>query len=403
MLGHLKPTFCSLSKDDKENYWEFYCAICASLRKQNHNTAYSLLLNNELTLLLAAFQDEFETLTEIETRCPATVFITKKFAFSHEAIDLAGQLSVLLGWIKALDWHTDKPHFLKKILVNKLRKKVSKFLPSLQPESQAVIAQYVQITIANEQDFEVIRLQSALLSQMLVKEIALKVEALPETTALLCTIFGKAGEIIAIADHLIDLEKDQETNQYNPIVYYSEKNQTPLAEEYTRLRMAFNLLRYEIEELLPQTNPSFAVAFRQSLRNLTSKITKNLPACMRTEEARLLVGKVQTTQAGFHQLPSVMPAGSDCCNEESCKCCVGCSAACCEVCASGCCTSFCDTCCDKGCECGGDSSTAAERQARRNQRRIDRANRREQRRKERQAKKDAKKGNKNNDKDDTYE
>ena len=75
---------------------------------------------------------------------------------------------------KALDWHTDKPHFLKKILVNKLRKKVSKFLPSLQPESQAVIAQYVQITIANEQDFEVIRLQSALLSQMLVKEIALK-------------------------------------------------------------------------------------------------------------------------------------------------------------------------------------------------------------------------------------
>ncbi len=364
MIGHLKPSFCRSSIDSKENYWEFYCSLCASLRQQNQHIAYSLLLSNELTLVLSAFQDEYETLSDIKTRCPAAALLVRRFAFSNEAIDTAAQFSVVLAWIKALDSHTDRPHFLKKLIVHKLYKKVVKILPTLQPESQAIITKYAKLTQENEQDFSIIRAQSAELSRMIVREIGSKTNASTETTTLIQEVFGRAGELIAIADHLIDLEKDQEKKQYNPILLHAAQNKTPIAEEYQKLLIAFNQLKYEIAAYLPQTNPDFAIAFQQSMHHVERKINKNLPACMYTEEAQGMVGKVQMTKAGFDN-PDILPAVAPCCDPQ---CCSSCISTCCEVAAQGCCQDTCNSCCSGDC-CKGDSGKRAERKLRRQERR----------------------------------
>jgi|GEM_PF-1630254 len=389
MLGHLQPSLCGLGIDDKENYQAFYCAICASLRQQ-YGTSYSLLLNNELTLLLAAFQTDLEALEEIKTNCPAAAFVVKQHAFAHPAIEVAGKLSVVLGWIKALDWHTDKPHFLKKLLLNTLQKKVKHILPTLLPKSKETVADYAQITLENEQDFSLIRTHSATLARMLVKEVARETDAEPETITLLADIFGKAGELIAIADHLIDLDKDIAGKQYNPIAYYADQNKAPLAASYITLKVAYNHLKYSIQSLLPEANRAFAAAFQQSLHRLDSQIQKHLPACMHTEEARALIGQPQLAQASFANIPAMLPPASSCCDSQDCTICASSCLACsCQVCANsnacqGCCDNMCDGCCSGGGK--GTTSTASERKQRRTDRRKRRQEEREAKRQARKAK-----------------
>jgi hypothetical protein len=408
MLGHLKPSFCKSSVESKENYWEFYCSVCASLRKQ-HGTSYSLVLNNEITLILSAFQEEYAQAQTIQTACPASAFVMKRFSLSHQAIDMGAHLSVLLAWIKALDWYSDKPNIFKKILLQRLYRRAKKILPALQPESQTIVGEYARITENNEQDFRLIRQQSNALARMLVQEIALKVDALPETTTLLADLFGRAGELIAIADHLIDLEKDQQHDQYNPIVLQSEKKQIPLAQAYLQLKGEYYALRHSLFPLLAQTNQTFAEAFRRSIHHLDSQIDKNLPACMHTEEAKQLVGKMQIAQTSFAHLPSSMPPPNGCCNEACIGACIG---GCCQLCAQGCCQDLCDSCCDSDCfsDCGsgsgnGNSSTSAERKARREQRKAEREAKRKAKEEEKAQKnkdKDKKKTDKDKDDDDVY-
>jgi hypothetical protein len=326
----------------------------------------------------------------------------KRFAFSHQAIDIAGHLSVVLGWIKALDWYSDKPNFFKKILLGKLQKKVRNILPTLQESSQATIAEYAHLTRENSQDFVLIRQKSNELAQMLVQEIAIHIEAEEKIVVVLSELFGKAGELIAIADHLIDLEKDQQHNQYNPIVQQSTQKQTPLAQEYVALKTDYYALKYQIMMLLPQTNATFAEAFKRSLHNLDKQIDKNLPACMRSEDAQQWVGKMQIVQTSFSQMPQVVPPSS-CCNEA----CLGaCATACCQICAQGCCDDLCDSCCsgDNCCSNNGSGSTRAERQARREERQAEREAKRkerEERRKDKGKKTEDKKKDKDDD-DDTY-
>ena len=119
MLGHLKPHTCSLSSASQRAYKKYYCSICSSLRKQN-NVSYTLFINNELTLVLLALQPYLSVQTtitqEAQTRCPALAFTQKNAISLHPAIDLAAQLSVLLGWIKVTDWAYDRPHFAKNLL-----------------------------------------------------------------------------------------------------------------------------------------------------------------------------------------------------------------------------------------------------------------------------------------------
>jgi hypothetical protein len=356
MLGHLKPILCHLSQDSKALYWQFYCSGCHALRQEN-NLAYSLLLNHELTLLLYAFQDEYKEANPIKTRCPATAFLFTKPSFSHTAMDKSAQLSIVLGWIKALDWNTDNPTLFHKTLLKSLSKKAKRIISSLQPSSQQTIAHYAQLTQENEQDFDLIRLQSRQLSQMLVDEIALCIDANPETTNVIRHLFGKAGELIAIADHLIDLEKDISGKQYNPIIYYSEKKQTSLAEEYISLKRNFHQLKYEIQSLLPSMNPLFVETFQQSLQQLEGKIRKYLPTCMKSEEAKEMIGRLQITQAGFSNMPPMINPSDECCDEVVATCLVACI------------QSACMCCCEEGCNncCDGNSE---ERRRRREERRL---------------------------------
>ncbi|MEZ4887252.1 MAG: DUF5685 family protein [Chitinophagales bacterium] len=401
MLGHLKPSLCSLETANKVAYRTLYCSICASLRQQ-YSLPYSLFINNELTLVLLALQPYYEATAE-ETPCPAAAFTQKNSAASHPAIDVAAKLSVLLGWIKVVDWETDQPKLYKKYLRKMLHRKVEQTLPQISEDFRQVIEEYLFLTKTNSKDEEKVREYSGLLSRHVVLEVGTQTVLDDVQLKEISVLFELSGQLIAIADHLIDLDDDMLQNQHNPIVFRSEQEKISLAEAYYHYLQICNRLKIDCLEQLSTLSKegiiadSFKVAMQQSFRNIDRQIQQKRPAFL-AETTRFIGG----LQVAHQDCGNAAVDGCNCVADQSdnlsymagkcpcdacgscCKsgggCCDGCGKGCngccgnCNECCSGCnnscgscgkncdgCCGGCNSCCDgcndccgncNGCKCG---------------------------------------------------
>ncbi|MCU0443361.1 MAG: DUF5685 family protein [Microscillaceae bacterium] len=335
MLGHLKPAICSLNSESKLEYRQFYCGICAALRREN-SLPYALFLNNELTLVLLAFQTYLLDNQKLTTPCPAKIYLQRNPAYQHSVINLASRLSLVLGWLKVNDWATDRPRFYKRILSNILQGKINKILPELNPNTQQVIQHYLDLTISNSTDFEEVRLYSGLLSQSITLEIGKQTQANSIVIEKIGSLFQIIGEMIAIADHLLDVEADLLGNQYNPIIEQAHTQNTTLADLYLKFKKDYNYLKinalFQLNELTEQSivSQNFSITFQASINHLTSKITQATPTFMLNENTQQVMGK-----------PILLKNDCDCgdcdCGCDNCNCCDNCGS-CCE--------------CTHCCECG---------------------------------------------------
>jgi hypothetical protein len=344
MLGHLKPSFCQLSAEHKQRYWQFYCSGCRSLRKQN-GLGYSLLLNNELTLVLSAFADYYQNLTITTTACPATALLLRQKAFKHSAIDKASQLTLVLAWLKALDWQTDQPSFSKKVLLKHLARQAQKVISTLLPESQTLLAEYAQLTLDNESDLTIIRQQSNRLSQMLVLEIAQSISCEAFIKQKIAHLFGQIGELIVLADHLIDLEKDMYGKQYNPILVYATEQKVSLGESYQWLLSDYRRLVYQIQALSVEESGFCQSVLLASLQQLNARVEKARPAFLFDSPTEVWQAEMQVVQAGFPHIPPEMfqattdPCCDSCINAMATACVAACCQCSCRACSNALCAS----------------------------------------------------------------
>lgn len=364
MLGHLKPSLCSLGAANKVAYRTLYCSICASLRQQ-YSLPYSLFINNEMTLVLLALQPYYQADT-IETACPAAALTQKNPAATHPAIDTAAKLSVLLGWVKVVDWETDQPRFYKKYLRRVLQSKVDATLLQISSNFRSVIEDYLILTKANSSDETKVRHYSGLLSRQVVLEVGKRTNIGGNQLEELANLFELSGELIAIADHLIDLEEDMMQQQFNPIVFYSEEKQVTLSVAYYYfLRLCNHLKIYCLEEIerLYQwgiIETPFRVAMQQSLQSISREIHQKRPVFLADESE--IIGGLQVAQQDCGGLgveacncavqqgeivgayTAQCPCGQ-CCDAGG-GCCKGCGD-CCGGCGKGCnqCSGNCNNCC----------------------------------------------------------
>ncbi len=284
MLGHLKPVFCNIQSENKDVFWLNYCSICASLRQQ-HSLPYSFALSNEITFILVAFHWDIqaeETAMQSTTQCPARVFLAQKKIFKHQITQISADLSMILAYIKTVDWYVDNPTFYKKIILKRLEKKFNKIFPKLSINLKNTIQSYIKITKENEKDFEKVQFFSGLLAKNIALEIAQKIENRTSNTEIyideVAEIFEKLGRIIGIADHLIDFETDLLAQQYNPIIENSKQYHTTYLEGYKKLLSDFYVLKSNIGiGFLSEKNPHFAQMLKSALSQLTKKIKLNTP------------------------------------------------------------------------------------------------------------------------------
>lgn len=335
MLGHLKPHLCTLTEDNKTQYWTNYCSICSSLR-QNNSLPYGVLINNELTMLLLAFNPFMEDAQKGETACPAKCFTKQKNKLDHPAIDLAGNLSVLLGWIKVLDWRTDAPNLGNKILLTGIQGRAKKYLDRLSPKLQQTLTNYAKLTQNNHRgnaeliSFETLKKQSGILAKEMAEEIGALTTA-PETfVAFQAENFRLVGELILMADHLMDIETDLYKKQYNPIIQRMEANKSSLAVEYIVLLNEFNACKNQLRQrLYEEINPAFESVLYKTLSSLEKKVGRNTPAFAKDAKYDL------------DGIPVLEKAECDACCECCCDddggadfCCCCCGTDCCDCCDS---------------------------------------------------------------------
>ncbi len=332
MLGHLKPRSCQLTPASKQHYQHLYCSICYSLRQQFGLLA-SFFINHELTLSLAAFPDYADMTTET-CACPAKLFCKQKQILRDALIDKAAQLCLLLVWLKLVDSETDNPAFYKKCLRQSIEAKVQPILANLTPSTRQFIEAYLLMIRANSSDFTMTAKMSGLLSQHIFQELSQDntQEAVTAITLLL-------GELITIADALLDVKKDSQTKEYNPIITATEQNNTTLEQEYAHLKSDYERLVQQINTLvdsanLSVVNPLFSDILQQSLRNLTRKIQQANNALFANQTAN----RRNNSRANRRS-----KCADGCCNcvncsdfFDCCKCCgAGEGGSCCDACSCG--------------------------------------------------------------------
>lgn len=365
MLGHLKPNTCHLKAESKEQYQNFYCSICASLRKQ-HGLAYSLFINHELTLALLALRKYMEG-QAIQTLCPSAIFTVKNPASIHPAIDVAAQLSTVLGWIKVSDWQADSPRVYKKAIKYPLDRRMPRIIEGLSANMQACIASYQKITQTDEEDYALVKEQSGNLSALAFEEIA-------EATAIgavakeeLAALFKKAGELISMADHLVDLDNDLLNQQYNPIVFYALQEGRSQSVVYYKLLQDFSKTLYEMRlqlatlVLTEVVDKAFEQAFSDALKGIEQAVRRHKPHFMSESPAHEVM--FQAAMIDCEPAASQMAcehghqAGPCCCEHGNCPC-----TKCGEGCGNACkgCTGICNSCSNCCSNCGNSCKSCNE-------------------------------------------
>jgi hypothetical protein len=274
MLGHLKPRYCQLAPASKQHYQHLYCSICYSLRQQFGLSA-SFFINHELTLSLAAFPD-YATMKTESCACPAKLFCGQKPILRDPLIDKAAQLCLLLVWIKLIDNETDSPAFYKKRLRQSIEHKIQPILATLTTPTRQFIDTYLLLIRANSTDFSTTVKMSGLLAKQVFQELC---QASADAQTAITEITLLLGELITVADALLDVKQDSKNQQYNPIISATEQNSTTLKHEYTLLKTNYQQLVQHIVELmhsanLSTVNPLFNEILQQSLHNLTRNIQR---------------------------------------------------------------------------------------------------------------------------------
>ncbi len=277
MIGHIKPKVCKLPSQAKDSYMKIYCSICHSLRHQ-YGILSALFVNSELAIVLLALRDYFVP-GESWYRCPAKLHSTRKPVLIHEAVKHAAGLSLLLGWLKLLDWETDSPALHRKTIRKSLDKKAYRILANLRKETRSLIQEYQNLITGNCKGFSYVRRMSYLLSQTICIELGERTMISSHNLTPLSEFLGLIGELVSIADPLIDLHRDVKQGEYNPIWEAAAEDSLNLSREYERFRSEYHLIENRIirgmdsPELRDILNTDFRTALKLGLDNLSSHIS----------------------------------------------------------------------------------------------------------------------------------
>jgi hypothetical protein len=344
MLGHIKPPLCRLQPRTQAQYRQLYCSLCYSLRRQFGLPA-GFIVSHELTILLLAGADDFAVPLEYRA-CPARLFCRQRAVIRHEAVDRAARLNLLLVWLKLADWEADSRRFHGGFLRQAVESRVRRFWPDLSSATRDFMEDYLSLTRTLQPDFAVVRENSARLAACLFGELTHR----PDRT--LVKIVSLVGEIIPVADALLDLRRDIARRHYNPIVAASRQQAIPLVQAYQNLRLDYGNLVHQVGETLAVSEPGrLAEVISKSLLSLSARIDRQGDSGGQSDNRDSRNNKKKKRDRTDHSQSCA--DGCDCC--DCCRCCGHCDTGCCNICKHGedCCP--CGSChgCEGFCCCDG--------------------------------------------------
>jgi hypothetical protein len=349
MLGHIKPPLCRLQPPTRARYRHLYCSLCYSLRHQFGLPA-SLLVSHESVLGLLACGDGLAA--PLESRaCPARLFCGQRPVYRDALVDKAARLNLLLVWLKLADWEADSRRAPIGPLRRYAERRVRPILEELSRTTRDFLDQYLALLNIGRPQFSMVRAQSGALARTLFGELA------PEPRAATYGVMALVGEIIPVADALLDLPKDIARKQYNPIAEAAEREAVPLSQAYAGMQAEYQALTGQVRSTLAASGDArLGEALMAGLARLSARIEATAGG--------LLIAPPRRRRK---EIPAdAQPQSASCCGRagdslDCCDCCCECG---CEAgdashcsglsCEGGCCDGLaCDgCCCCDGCSCG---------------------------------------------------
>lgn len=252
MIGTLKPCMNHIDLNSKDYYRTSYCSLCWKMRKKFGNHS-GLLLSTEISIVLSAFIPYMDRNSSF-IRCPLTLFTKKKSVKKHLAITKASEWGYILAWLKLADDQSDQPSVFKTMLFKRVNFYTKKIIQNYSAENQKLIQDIRSSSVAGLSGFSTLINLTGKIGRVISFEIGSETNIPKQKLMNISKIFEKMGQLICVADPLLDIEEDIEKGAFNPISENVIKTRNSLIEEYTSMFNLFLIKKTELVQALKKCN-----------------------------------------------------------------------------------------------------------------------------------------------------
>lgn len=229
MFGYVRPALGELPEHERQRFHAAYCGLCHTLGKR-YGLAARFILNFDFTFLAILLGAPEEPCCGCK-RCVASPFKKRTYQISTDAMDLAADDSVILAYWQLKDQVADRGFFnglkyrLALLFLQKAYRKAGK--------AQPVFDASVQKQLARLKELEETKCPSidapADAFALLLSSIAESVE-FGARQRILREMLYHLGRWIYLVDAADDMQKDQKTGNYNPLLLRYETENGRLTE-----------------------------------------------------------------------------------------------------------------------------------------------------------------------------
>lgn len=216
MIGIFKPVIKKLPLETQKIYKFVYCSLCLSLKKK-HGFLYALFISHEITQLVLSCLRYCEINPQCN-KCAICFNRSPKDVFNHQVLDKAADLCLLLVWFKIVDAKVDREKIAYRMLYYLVKSKFDRIINNLEEPLKEESNKYI-VYIKNENNYEDIINQTGIVAQLMYSVILKKTDIHDDLIDKLSVLGKYYGEIIAIADPVIDFSDDLKKGKKNPFTY----------------------------------------------------------------------------------------------------------------------------------------------------------------------------------------
>lgn len=219
MFGCVTINKPELKVREYERYQGYYCGLCRQLG-QDYGLTGRLILNYDMTFLVILLYGLYECPNREERFFCALHPSRRKKALRNEATAYAADMTVLLTYHKLQDDWQDDHNIAALVSGRCFRRRYKKTAARYERQSRAIEQGMQALSEAEHACAADPDTVSGIFGRMLAEVFAWKTD---EWTEALRKMGFYMGKFIYLADAYVDLEKDLQDKQFNPLVSLSER------------------------------------------------------------------------------------------------------------------------------------------------------------------------------------
>jgi len=219
MFGYVTANYQALSKEEQEQYRQYYCGLCWSLERRYGNIT-RLTLNNDMTFLILLLSSLYEPEEEIRKGRCLTHPLKRRAYLDSDICDYCADMTILLSYLKCMDDRMDDGSLRGRAGAASLKKPYER-VRALYPEKVETIQGCVdRINALEAQGCREIDGPLNLSAQILGEVFAFRSDAWGDD---LRTLGAALGRFIYLMDAYDDLQSDIRKGRFNALQNYREQ------------------------------------------------------------------------------------------------------------------------------------------------------------------------------------